>query len=309
MIATAVSRMVLTTNRSALQKLHVDSPLTKEASEVVYKLPNLRNLTVVTEGGGSLPSASLPNLTELAITCDNERNWPRLFYRARFGKLESVRFFLRSKQIGDFLEAFERVALSSSVQNTLSVFRVFTSCSWNPNYSSLLPFTQLVDLVIVFSCNNGCSSRVDDNIIIKLSQAMPRLQVLKLGDVPCRGLTTGATAKGLMALSLHCPDLWSLCIHFQVASLTTPPTNPGMTPDLKPTAPRTGCGFMELIVGKMPVPEGSVLAVARALLRIFPRIEYISSMGRGWRKVGDAIHATSKHRPLTTPQRNDTSRT
>ena len=306
MIIAAVSKIVLTTNRTTLQKFHVDFPLTEEASEVVYKLPNLRKLSVVTEGEGSLPSASLPNLTQLVIACDNEEHLSRLFRGATFGKLESVVFSLRSKQIGDFLKTFERVTLSLSVQNTLSMFRVFTSCSWDPNYSSLLLFTQLVCLIIGSPCDDGCSSRVDDDVIIKLSRAMPRLKVLRLGDMPCQELTTGATAKGLVALSLHCPDLWSLCIHFQVASLTAPPTNPGMTPNVEPTVPRTGRSFMELIVGKMSVPEESVRTVALALLRIFPRIEYIGSMDKGWRKVKDAIRAASKHRPLTTPWRNDT---
>ena len=60
MITTAVSKMVLATNRNTLQQLDVDSPLMEEASEVVCELPNVRNLSVVIEN--SLPSASLPNL-------------------------------------------------------------------------------------------------------------------------------------------------------------------------------------------------------------------------------------------------------
>ena len=45
MITASVSEMVLSINRHTLQKFHVDSPLTEEASEVVYKLPNLRGLS------------------------------------------------------------------------------------------------------------------------------------------------------------------------------------------------------------------------------------------------------------------------
>ena len=118
-ITTAVSRMLLVTNRDTLQHLHVDSPLTKEASEVIYKLPNLRSLSITIERGNSLPSASLPNLTDLIIECDNEDDWPQLLRGAVLGKLESITFSPQSEQIGDFLEAFKRAALSSSVRNTL----------------------------------------------------------------------------------------------------------------------------------------------------------------------------------------------
>ena len=69
-----------------------------------------------------------------------------------------------SEQIGDFLEAFERAVLAASIQNILSEFYLFAWCSRSPNYSSLLRFTQLTDLVINFSCDGGCLSRVDDEI-------------------------------------------------------------------------------------------------------------------------------------------------
>ena len=81
------------------------------------------------------------------------------------GNLETVMFnYPRSEQIGDFLEAFERAVLAASIQNILSESHLFAWCSRSPNYSSLLPFTQPADLVIHFSCDGGCPSRVDDEI-------------------------------------------------------------------------------------------------------------------------------------------------
>jgi len=71
MITAAVSGIPLIVNGNALQHLYVDSPLTEEASEVPYKIPNLRSLSVVTEKETSLPPASLPNLIHLTITYDN----------------------------------------------------------------------------------------------------------------------------------------------------------------------------------------------------------------------------------------------
>ena len=114
-VTTAISGMLLVTNRNTLRELHVASPLTEEASEVVYKLPNLYSLSVVIERETRLPSASLPNLVDLTIRCDDEDNWLQLFRGATFGKLESVTFYPQSEEIGDFLGAFKGAALSSSV--------------------------------------------------------------------------------------------------------------------------------------------------------------------------------------------------
>ena len=285
MVTAAVSKMILATNPNTLQQFRVRSPLTVEASEVIYSLPNLHNLLAIICKGTPLSPASLPNLTELTIECDNEGDWPQLFHGATFGKLESVAFYPKSEEIGDFLGTFERVALSSSVQNTLSKFCVAAFCSWSPNYSSLLSLTHLVDLAIWFDCNGGCSSTVDDDIIINLSRAMPKLQLLELGVRPCREFTIGITANGLVALALHCPDLQTLCIHIQMASLSASP----VSPRIEPTGSWTDCALVNLAVGEIPVPEESVLVVALTLLRIFPRIERINSVDDEWWEVENAI--------------------
>jgi len=308
LITAAVSKMLLATNRNTLQKFLVDSPLTHEANEVILKLSTLCSLSVVIDRETSLSSMSLPNLTEVEITSD-EGDWPRLFHGATLGRLDFVAFSFspQSKEIGDFLQAFERVALTSSAQNTLSVFRLSTPPSWNLNFSRLLPFTQLVDLKVESPCKDGCSSKVDDDMIIDISRAMPKLRELTLGDEPCGDSTTGVTAKGLMALALHCPDLRYLCIHFQVASLSVSPTSPGVIHNAEPTTPWTSSGLTILKAGEIPVPEESALTVALTLLRIFPRIDTIDFIDGGWEEVEGAIRLSrripnysGKHHPLIT---------
>jgi len=223
--------------------------------------------------------------------------------------LESVTFYPRSEQIGDFLGALERAALSSSVQNTLSKFYIFAEHSWNPNYSSLLPFAQLVELKIGSSCDGGCSSRVDDDIVISLSRAMPKLEFLTLGDTPCGRSTTGITTKGLLALAHHCPKLLSLRVHLQVASLSEPSRIPGMVRNAGPAASWTDCALTDLSVGKAPVPKRSAMIIALTLLRIFPRLDCIMFINDGWEGVENAINCSreiidcsSKQHPLTAPR-------
>ena len=287
-ITAAASKMFFATNRNVLRNFYVDSPLTEEATEAIYNSQNLFGLTVVVEKGTSIPSASLPNLIRLRINSEDGNDELQFLRQATFGKLGFFHFNIRSSPADDFLETFKKAALSSSIQDTLSEIWFTTDWSWNPNYSSLLPFTRLVDVQILFSCNDRCSE-VDDDSLIDLSQAMPGLRVLCLGSGPCRQFTGGATVKGLMALSRNCPNLSSLVVHFQVASLSDPSTDLGVTRGAGYSAPWAGCTLNELEVGKMLVPEGTTSTVALTLLRIFPRIETIASFDEGWGEVEDVI--------------------
>ena len=294
MITAAVSELLLTTNQNTLRTFYVDSPLTEEAREVVHKLPDLRGLTVVIERGAPLPSLVLPGLTKLTVRYDHDDDCLEMFHGATLGKLKYIQLNSKSEQIGDFLGTFERVALAASAQNTLSDIRLYTSCSRSPTFSSLLSFTQTKYLFVVFPCVGGCSSMVDDDTIINLARAMPKLESLVLGSPPCRRIPTGVTAKGLVVLANHCSSLSDLCIHIQVASLITPPPTIGITPNPKPSDLRRDCALNHLEVGKIPMPDHSVLTVAITLGRIFPWLTSIEGTHEGWEKVEDAISLSRK---------------
>ena len=294
-IAADVSGMLLTTNRNTLRCLQVDSPLTEEAREAICKLSNLRELSVEISENTSLPLATLPNLTSLEIIYYRDRDLFRMFHGATLQKLESVTFRPQSEKNGDFLGEFESVALAALTQNTLSKFTLYTPWSWNPSYTSLLPFTQMTCLEIQFSCGDDCSSSVDDNIVTNLARAMPKLETLQLGNGPCYPIHTGVTVEGLVALAHHCQNLAFLCVHFQVDSLIVPPTTAMITSNAGSTPLRRDCALRYLVVGIIPVPEESVLVVALTLARIFPRIERIESVENDdWEKVMDTISLSRK---------------
>ena len=288
-IAEAVSEMLLACNQNTLKQFCVDSPLTEEAREVVYRLPRMSCLWTVIQGPTSLPAVALPNLTGLDIEYDGDHNWLQGFHSATLDKLEMASIHSRCEKIGDFLEAFERVALATSAQNKLSDFRFYTSRSWNPNYSCLLSFNQLQKVEIWFSCEGGCSSKIDDDIIISLAQAMPKLELLLLGKAPC-ATPTGITAKGLIGLARLCPRLSKLRIHFKASSLVEATTNAAtLTPSAGELVWRQDCALTDLEVGKIPIPMQSDTVVTLALLQIFPRILNIGYTSMGWRSIAGFI--------------------
>ena len=307
-IVAAVSEMLLAANRNTLKSIRVDCPLAVEAREVIYKIPSLYDLMVIIEGDTILPPMVLPNLTNIIIKGDYDGKQLRKLHGATLGKLESVTFSPESERLGDFLEAFERVALATSAQKTLSEFCLFTLHSWRPNYYSLLPFIHLTILVIESSCDDGCSSNTDDDVITNLARTMPKLKTLQLGDTPCQ--PTGVTAKGLVVLSQRCLDLATLRIHFQVDSLSAPPTIGGMASNSAfANFQRRDCALKELDAGYTSVPDESVLVVALTLVRIFPRIDRIEHVDENWGKVMNAVRLSrkivdhsSKEHPLLHPE-------
>ena len=130
---------------------------------------------------------------------------------------------------------------------------------------------------------------MDDDIITGLARNMPKLKTLKPGTPPCSEIPTGVTVRGLAVLAHHCPDLSTLRVHFQVASLSARPAVSGVSPIAESVAPRGGCALKELEVGEMPVPDRSVLVVALTLVHIFPHITRIDGDDENWYQVVDAI--------------------
>jgi hypothetical protein len=300
-IKEAVSEMLLACNRNTLQGFLVDSPLTEEARGVLYNLPNLCYLWTVIEGQTSLPPVVLPRLTSIFIEYDRGSNWLQAFRRATLGELDSVTFEAtsRSFQIRDFLGEFTTVALAASAQNTLSSFTFRTSQSWNPKYSALLVFKELKILEIDFSCHDGCSSRVDDEIVISLAKAMPKLENLRLGKEPCQ-TPTGITLKGLIALACHCPQLSNLCVHLRVRDLAEAPNTPwpSYPSEHSTVIPKASCALTDLQVGETPIQEREVSAVALTLVQVFPRLLNIGHVNPQWRKVSRMVklfHRISGH--------------
>ena len=286
-ITLAVSELVLNTKENSLLIFDVDSPLTEQAYQVLCKHTNLRRLCTTIDKPNPLSTMALPNLVDMSIQYYHSHDWLESFHGASFGKLASFIVFSESDAIGDFLGAFETAALTTSIPASLTTFQFNTERPWRPTYRSLLPFTQLTMLIIESPCTLGCSSTIDDDSIVDLARAMPKLRTLSLGDKPCQ-TPGGVTVKGLTALAHHCLHLSSLCIHFQVATLD-PPQIPIPASVDESTVSREGCALSFLQAGWIRVPEKSTLMVALTLLGIFPHLESIGYNGRGWKTVSDAI--------------------
>lgn len=286
----AVSGLLLACNPDTLRAFFVDSPLTEEALQVACQLPNVSELCMVFEGHTQLPPVSLPNLISLFIEYYDSLDWLQVFHGVTLEKLESVCFSRKTQQVGNFLEEFETlITLTTSAQNTLSEIRFLTWRAWHPNYSSLLPFKQLKVLEIQFSCATRCSSMVDDDVTTALAEAMPKLEILRLGNTPCK-TATGSTVDGLIGLASRCPHLSILRIHFKAATLYNAVRRAVKSPPGdKLVVQREGCDLKVLEVGDIPIPAHSKPEIAFTLLQIFPHIREVQSTNEEWRAIAGTI--------------------
>ena len=148
-ITEAASELLLACNRDTLQSVWVESPLTEDPRGILYKLPKLRHLWTLVPELTSLSPVSLPDLEMICVVRDSGHDWLQGFRGATIGKLKTIIFQPApgSLQIGDLLEEFQSVPLTTSAQTSLSEFGSHTSQSWTPSYSSLLGFKHVTMVV------------------------------------------------------------------------------------------------------------------------------------------------------------------
>ena len=226
------------------------------------------------------------NIIEIDAGYGRDHGLLQALRAAPLGKLSSI-ILLGMDSSKGFLEAFESVAHTTSIPATLSEFLFFTPHSWKPNYLSLLPFTQLRQLVIEFSCWPDCSSTVDDDVVADLARTLPKLEILRFGRAPC-GEPTGITAKGFAVLACHCPRLSCLSIHFQIANFSLSDV-PRVTSGGETSIPREECALTELHVGYTVLPDQSASMAIEILTCIFPHLEYIDYSHVSWRNAANEM--------------------
>ena len=88
------------------------------------------------------------------------------------------------------------------------------------------------------------------------------------------------------------PDLSTLRVHFQVASLSAPPAITEAASNVQSTVLRGDCSLTLLNAEEISMPKESVLVVALTLTCVFPHIENIQSPDMNWVKVVRTVNTS-----------------
>ena len=248
------------------------TPLSDAAVNHLIHLPHLR--TWHTEypppnySTSSLPLV-FPPLRKFTLGEGAARGWLSLFKRlgdcvpsTQGGTpLSRVRESLESLNVGDFPDPIIDVPFASMIQT----------------------FRNLVHLDIMVSCRDGqCIFKLNDDNVTELVTTLPRLDSLLLG-YPCDENTCATTVACLLPISVHCPRLQSLGIHFNTTTIVDDLKNISEDPRYQELRSLRKCALSCLDVHEMPLTcdESDFGAVARGITVIFPNLERCD----GWDEV------------------------
>ena len=154
--------------------------------------------------------------------------------------------------------------------------------------SSIVSLRNLVKLLVRNTfCRGeeGCSFRLTDDNVKDLAAALPHLENLQLG-YPCDLDTCKTTVASLMSMSINCPDLLDLAIHFNTETIVD---------DMKALLDggigrnKAKCRLWNISVGAAPLKLDSagLETVAMGFSVIFPHMTHLEGHGinNHWSKL------------------------
>ena len=167
--------------------------------------------------------------------------------------------------------------------------------------SRFLPFVDLSDLRIMMGCLfRPCASRFTDQDVERLAIALPRLEILKLGDRPCSADTCPTTVRSLLSLSIHCTKLEYLNIHFRMANLRADVLGMLAYAYSQGLHSKPKCALKTLVAGGMPIrlSDYDPGLVSIGVLMIFPSLTEFDARGGSpaWSRVGTLVKALGQVR-------------
>jgi len=242
---------------SSMISLCTNAPLSETALLHLVQLPNLRHWSTSQAPPRTIPTSVFPPLA--GVHLDRPAALPWLHLLASHGK--------------SITQSGNTMATShTNVRETLKSLR----CPWGTTIestllSSITSFRNLVRLHADSYCARSCTFRLTDDDTKDLASVLPRLESLQLG-LPCRFDSCNTTVTSLLSLSVHCPGLKILEIHFNTGTIirdTRRLLDEGVGHE------KARCMVSELSVGHLQatIPKKDIENVAMGLKVIFPHLK------------------------------------
>jgi len=282
-IIDAASTVLLKCNPEKLRYFHVDSALSVEAFTYATQLPNLESFFIRTEPTEfdvpPLPTSPVfPSLGSLEINANDTRS-PFLQTIANLG-LEFPAATLRT-----FLPTTITALRPRGLHQTLTRLSITPEGDFDLDMAALRPLlflNQLTYLEITFLCSQDrCPHNLSDKNLEELVKAMPKLELLSLGPIPC-AQPANSTLKSLVSIAKHCKHMQTLIIHTNVEAIVHEMLHHGEGgegPPLEdPLSPFPACPLSSINFGPCFIPndEQGATIFALTLLRLFPLLNSVT---------------------------------
>jgi len=267
-------------------------PLSDAAVDHLIRLPHLSTWRV--EGPPpTYPTSHLPlvfpPLVDFTLGGGATHGWLSLFERLDRGvsatqgptPLAKVKGSLRYLKVRDFNPSCPIV--DASFASTVQIFQ------------------NLVHLDVGIDCpcefNEGrCTFKLNDGNVAGLATALPRLESLFLGR-PCFENTCATTVACLLPISVRCPRLEKLEVHFNTTNVVDDVNNILGDPRFEELRSLPKCTLSTLDVHRTPLAldKPGFDIVVGGISVIFPSLEHCQGRDRPWIELSTAIR---KRKPL-----------
>jgi len=154
--------------------------------------------------------------------------------------------------------------------------------------SRFLPLTDLVEVKVNMECLfRPCVSRFTDQDVERLAIALPNLKVLVLGGWPCDSDTCPTTIRSLLFLSIHCPKLKFLNIHFRTANLRADMLDMLSYAYSQGLHSKPRCTLKTLVTQQMPLElyDYDLALIPMGMLTMFPSLTKFVSKSPVWARL------------------------
>lgn len=286
-ITDAASTLLLRCNPDRLLYFRVPSALSEEAFLHAAQLPNLRAFTVwddVAEHAMRLPTSIFPSLRSLDIRTTSARSGLLQAIRnIQSNTFSDLELEFPASILGTFLPMALEALRPRSLHRTLSRLTISPENFFDLDTALIRPLlflNQLTDLDIGVFCLNTCPFKLTDEDIEELVRALPKLESLRFGHLPCSH-PANSTVKSLVSIAKHCKHLNDLVIHTNVEAIVNEASQPFHRGDdhvpEDPLSAFVECPLHTIILGSCHIPdyEQGASIFAFTLLRLFPRLNSI----------------------------------
>ena len=216
----ASSQLLMQCNPNRLRTYNVDAPLSAPALSHVIQLPLLESLWLVEpfHFPDPLPDTVFPSLQVLNVEFTRDLAWLKILPKCPV--LSEIQ--ISCPDFAQFMETFLSTITGCGMHERLQEpalcsrgdFKVTPQIAWN---SSL----NLTGFQLYPTDSTSCQTLdLTDADISLLINAMPHLQILLIGEEPCR-VPSKITFNSLYTISSRCTGLRTLRIHFNPDSFIT----------------------------------------------------------------------------------------
>ena len=271
---------------SSLTELTSPIPLSDTAINHLIHLPHLHTWHIECPppdySNSSLPLV-FPPIAEFELGEGATCGWLSLFRRleASVSVTQGVTPLSKAKESLQFLD------IESTLKPIIDV--AFTS--------PIRLFRNLVALNVEVCCHGKdgkgqCAFKLNDDDVAELAAALPRLEFFLLGH-PCSKNTCATTTACLLSISVYCPKLEVLEIHFNTTDIVNDLKNISVDPKFEElrSLPRNTLQLLNVYRTPITLNEPAFEIVAKGMIDIFPSLQRCRGFKGIWggvnRKIGE----------------------